>query len=319
MSNETTATTLTEIVNSEWISPAFQDYAHPWSVGTRFALQKDLRGKGSGTVALPRIQSDMGAVSDGGDGVDTEYNAAEGTDLSNTQMDLNEATLTSSEYGVMRTLTDQAREDSIDGFDLLNVIVNDAARILMTALEDDFCALFSSITGSQGTTTADATLRNLSDCISGIRNAGVRAPGGLVGILDDQQALDIEAEAEGTSTDTFVSYENQSAAMMRLVPDANNGLTDGRVFSYKGVDFYQTGLTDTANTGADVVGAVFVRADVAINQAFAAFGVCTSREFTSELERDASLRATEIVCTKRKGVGLIYTPSAQALITDAPE
>jgi len=318
MPNESTATTLTEIVNSEWIRPSFQSYAAPWAVGSKFALEVDLRGKGSGTVALPRIQSDMGAVSDGGGGVDTEFDGAEGTDLSNTQMDLNESTVTSSEYGIMRTLTDSAQEDSIDGFQLLSVIANDAARILQTALEDDFCALFGSVTDTQGATGVDATAANLTSCIAAIRNAGVRAPGGLVAVLDDEQVLNLESDFEGTSTTTYAKYDANAATMMRLSPDANNGLTDGKVFEYKGVSVFQTGLTDTANTGADVVGCVFVNAAAPGNESWAAFAMSVSREFTSELQRDASLRATEIVCTQRKGVAIALNAAASALITDAP-
>lgn len=316
MANETTSTTIEEIVNSEWIRPVFQDYAHDWVVASQYALPLSLIGRASATIALPRIQSDMGTVGDGGGGVDTEYDATEGTDLSNTQLDLNEATITSSEYGIMRTVTDTAREDSIDAFALMQAIIRDCARILTTALEDDVCALFGSFSNTSGTTTVNLALADMNDAIASIRNRGIRAPGGLAFVLDEQQGLDLEAALVATGT-SWAVYPGTAEAQLRAVPDGNNGLTDGRLLSYKGFPVVATGLTDTANTGADVVGAALVRGDESLNAAFAAIGVVTSREFRAATERNESLRAEEIVCTMRKGTGILLDGAGQGIVTDA--
>lgn len=316
MANETTTTTLTEIVNSEWIRPVFQDYAHEFVNATRFCLHQDLRGRGTSTWAQPRMVSDMGTVGDAGGGVDTEYDATEGTVLTNTQLDLAESTISTSEFGIMRTLTDSAQEDVVDGFALVQAIVMDAARILMTALEDDVVALFGSATNVSGATGVNISVANMSDAITAVRQRGVRAPGGMVGVLDQVQISDLEDAFEATST-SWAVYPQANDRVLRIGAAADNGLSTGEVFSFKGVPIYESGLTDTANTAADVVGAVFVRGDVSSNEPFAALGLATSRDFRSEIDRNAALRADEIVCTMRKGTGILQDDSIEALTTDA--
>lgn len=317
MANETTTTTLTEIVNSEWIRPAFQDYAADWLVATQFLLRFDLRGRGTATVAVPSIISDMGTVSDGGAGVDTEYDATEATDLTNTTMDLSEATISTSEYGVMRTITDTALEDTVDGFNMIQEIVNDSARILATALEDDVCALFAGFGTTVGTSGSPLTLTNMSDGVTTIRAAGVRAPDGIVFVLDDEQASEYEAALISTNAAAAV-YAGAADRLLSANPTPNNGLANGHIGFFRQYPVYMTGLTDTANMGADVVGAAFVRGDTAGNARMAALGLAVSREFTVATERNESLRATEVVATQRMGVGELLDAAGVKLVTDAP-
>lgn len=315
MANETTTTTLTEIVNSEWIRPVFQDYSHEFVNATRFCLKQSLVGKGTSTWAQPRPVSDLGTVGDGGTSVDTEFNATEATDLStNLQLDLAESTIATSEYGVRREITDTALEDVIDGFAMVQWIVRDAARILMTALEDDVIGLFGSATNTTGSTGVNITVANVNAAIAALRNRGIRAPGGLVGVLSDTQMGDFTDALEATGT-SWAVYPATADRLMAANRNADNGLTDGRVLSYKNVDFYQSGLVDTANTGADDVGAIFTPAMG--NEGFEALGLAESRPFTSETERNASLRSTEVICTMRAGVGILLQDCIQALVTDA--
>lgn len=317
MANETTSTTLEEVINSEWIRPAFQQYASDWLVAAQFLLRFDLRGKASATVAVPSVVSDMGTVSDGGAGVDTEYNAAEATDLANTQMDLSEATIATAEYGIMRTITDTALEDVVDGMDIMRQIVADSALILATALEDDVCALFAGFANQVGATTVDLTLAVMSSAVVQIRNSGVRAPDGIVFVLDDQAASDYEAALIAGNAAAAV-YAGAADRLLAATPTQNNGLANGQIGFFRQYPVYQTGLTDTANAGADVLSAAFVRGDTPGNAPMAALGLAVSREFTVAMERDESARATEVIATQRLGVGELLDVAGVGIVSDAP-
>ncbi len=314
MANETTTTTLTEIVNSEWIRPVFQDYSHEFVNATRFCLKQSLVGKGTSTWAQPVPVSDMGTVGDGGAGVDAEYNATEATALSNIQLDLGEATISTSELGIRREISDTALEDIVDGFAMVQFIVRDAARILMTALEDDVIALFGSASNTTGATGVNLSVANVNDAIGALRNRGIRAPGGLVAVLSDTQMGDFEDALEATGT-SWAVYPGTADKLMGAERNPDNGLTDGRVLRYKNVDFYQSGLVDTANTGADDAGAMFVPAMG--NEGFEALGLAESRPFTSETERNAASRTTLVVCTLRAGAGILKQDSLEGIVTDA--
>jgi hypothetical protein len=316
MADEVTTTSVDNIINSEWIQPAFQAYAAPWLVATKFLKEYDLQGKGSATVAVPSIVSQLGDPSDGGSSVDTEFNAAEATDLSNTAMTLTEATISTSEYGVMRELTDAAVEDTVDGFDLISEIANDNARILATALEDDVVALFTSFTNTVGANLVDMTLANLDSAIIGIRTRGVRAPDGLVAVLDDEQADNFEVAVTASNSAQAI-YDNTADRFMDIQRDLNNGLTDGRFARYKSTNLYMTGLCDTGNTGDDVVGGVFVP-DTPGNTRMAAMGIAWSRRFRVRAQRDEKSRSVELVATQRAGVSILLNVAGTAVITDGP-
>lgn len=314
--NAVTGTTITNIVNSEWIQPAFQDYAKDWLVAVQFAKQFNLVGRSTATVAVPSLASQMGTVSSGGSGVDTEFDATDGTDLSNTAMSLTEATITAIEFGVMRTITDVALENAVDGFQLIAAIAGDNARILSTALEDDVCALMGTFSNTVGTTGSAMTLANLDTAITGIAKRGVMAPDGLVGVLDDQQWEDFNTALRATSTSINV-HDTSLDRFLAIERDLNNGLTDGRVGRYRNVNLYMTGLTESPNTAADVAGAIFVPATPA-NDLMAAIGVAWARLPKMTTERDESLRATEIVTTQRAGTAELLDVAGVSIITKGP-
>jgi hypothetical protein len=316
MANETTTTTLNDIVYSAVIEPSFLAYATDWVVAQQFARRYSLVGKPSNALDIPRFASDMGTVGDGGTGVDGEFDATQATDLSsNIALDTDKVTITGSEYGFKRIITDNVMEDSIAGIDLMDAVLADGAQILMTAFEDDMCALFASLSNTVGTTTVDVTIAQALAAQVGIRKRGVRAPDGVVYVLDEQQVDDIEALLIANSTSMAV-YAFAQDKLLGVDRQANNGMGNGHVFNFRGYPVYSTGLTDTANAGADVVGACFVPTTAA-NDPFATFGLVDKRMFRAEPQRDASLRASELVFTMRRGIAEITDTSGTAIITDA--
>ena len=317
MANESTTTTLNDVYYSAIVSPLMMDYAHDWVVVTPLLREFSLIGQASNAIDVWSLATDMGTVGANGTSVDGEFDATQATDLSNTALDTNKVTLTASEYGVMRTITDNVLEDSISGIDWLRIVLNDSARILMTALEYDALALlddFSNVSGSSG---SDLTIAQLLAAQTGIRSRGVRAPEGVSYVLDDEQHLNAEAAFIATST----SVTTYAAAADRLFgspgPGPNNGMSNGHTMNFRGAPVYVTGLGPTANAGADVTGACLVHSGPG-NDNMAALGIVWKRMFRLETDRDISLRATEYVATMRAGVGELLDAAGTSIITDAP-
>jgi hypothetical protein len=314
MANETTTTTLTETVYAEYINPMFQGYAKHYSNPSQF-FRPFASGNGSPTISVPRLDSNQGTPNDDGVAVDLEYNATEATDLSNVALSTSESNFSVSEYGIMRTVTDTSLEDSVNGAQLISTILKDAASILMTAANDDGCALFAGLSNSTGSTGVDLSIANVDDALYTLAERGII--GSLVGVLDNQQMRDFFAALQATGTSMAV-YAGAADRLMAANVDGAQGRNEaGETLRYKGVTFHRSGLTDTANAGADVVGAIFLDGRDEANFDLVTFGQASKRPFRAETQRDASLRATEVVCTMRWGCGELQDTSGQKLVTDA--
>ena len=316
MANETTTTTLNDIVYSAVIEPSFLGYAMDWIVAQQFARRFSLVGKPSNALDIPRIASDMGTVGDGGTSVDLEFDGAQGTDLSaNVALDTDKVTVSAAEYAFKRTITDNVMEDSVAGIDLLDVVLSDGAQILMTAFEDDMCALFASLSNTVGSTGVDLTVAQMLAAQVGIRKRGARAVDGVIYVMDEQQVDDLEAAMIAVAANQ-ASYVFAADKLLGVDRTVNNGMGNGHVMNFRGYPVYSTGLTDTANAGADVVGACFTPTTPG-NDKYATYGWVDKRPFRVETERDASLRADEVVFSMRRGVAEITDFSGTAIITDA--
>lgn len=316
MALETTTTSLNDVVYSYVIEPTFLDYAYDWTVATPFFRRFSLVGKPSNVLQVPRLASNMGTVGDNGSGVDTEFDATEGTDLStNTQLATDNVQFTAAEYGLVHKITDNVREDSILGSDV-SMYISNAARILTTAVESSGVALFSGLSNSVGVSGSDLTIAQAVAAADGIRERGCRAPNGVTYVLDDQQYNDLRDACIATGS-SWAMFPAASDRLLDIQKDPINGLGNGRVMSFRGFDVYATGLTITANTAADVVGACFTHTGPG-NDPMATFAIVDKRPFRVETERDATLRADEMVFTTRVAVGEAFDTSGTKIVTDAP-
>ena len=314
MALETTLTTLTELVHSEWINPFILSYAENYKNPSQFLLRMDPTN-GSTTVSAPRWVSDEGDVADEGAAVDGEYDATEATDLGNTALETLDETFSISEYGLMRTVTDHVIESAQSAASVMATLVPNAASTLMAAGNQTACALFSSFTNQSGDTSADPlTIAFVDDAIYDLAERGVT--GELVGILHHDQVRHYMDAIQATSTNV-ASYGAAADRQMAAQTSSDQGRNvEGLAFSYKGVPFYRNGLCSTANTAANVIGAVFCRGDIPAQADMAAIGQGSLREFRVETQRDASLRATEFVFTMRWGCGIVNNAHGQEVISD---
>lgn len=314
MAGETTTTTLTELVYGEWISPFIQSYAGNYKNPSQFLATWNPTN-GSLTVSVPRWVSDQGTVPDDGVGVDTEFNATEGSDLSNTDLETLDSTFSIAEYGLMREITDTVLESAQSAESLLQYIIPDGAATLMAAANDDVCALFASFTGASGATGVNLSVADFDDALYDLADRGVQ--GELVCVLDNQQVRDFNDALQAVGTSMAV-YAGSADRQMSTAFDPNQGRNiEGFAMRYKGVDIYRNALCDTANAGADVVGAMFVRGDLEAQRSTAALGQGSLREFRVETERNASKRTTEVVMTMRWGCGITHDTMGQEITTDA--
>lgn len=316
MANETTTTTANDLTYSAVIEPVLMAVAMDIAEFMPMCRELSLIGKPSNAIDVPRPQSDFGTPGDRGAAVDTEFNTTEGVTLSNVDWGTDKVTGTAAEYGVQMEVTDNVQEDSIDGIDVWDAIETSMMSCLILAINDDICALFQGLTASVGATGVDATVANMLAMQVGIRTRGWRARDGVVYVLDNQFADDVEAQLISTAANQAV-FAASADRLLGYQPSANNGLDNGQVMSFRGYPVWATGLTDSANAGADVVSACFTPAGPQNNVA-ATFGLVWKRMFRLEFDRDISKRSTKAVLTARCSPFELTDGSGTKAVTDAP-
>lgn len=315
MANETTTTTLNDLVQGYVISPVMLAYAMEFIVAHDKFRYWSLVGQPSNVLQVARFAADY-TVNDNGQTLDTEFDATEGAALSNIALDTDNVQFTVSEYGVVRTVTDNVYEDSINGSEFMSKVVADAAHILGLAVEQAAVSLFSGLSNSVGVSGSDLTIAQAIAAADGVRNRGTLAPDGLVYVFDNQAWSDLKTAAIATST-SLLTYGATGEQIVGMSRDASNGLgMDRRVGTFYGIPCYETGVTATANTAADVVSACFTPSSPA-NDAHATFSYVEKRPFRMEVERDSKLRADIAVFTRRCAVGESTDFSGTKLVTDA--
>jgi hypothetical protein len=287
---QTTTTSLTELVNSEFINPAILEYAHDYVVAAPFVNWLDLRGKATKVGSFSKWV------------LDTATDTGETTDLTTEQLETTDVQVTAAEIGLRRDVTDAALEETIIGTQLFDRLVVDAGVLAAISLDDDICALATGFSNTVGLATTDLALSHMVEAQAKIRINGQR--GQLVYILDDQQASDYQA-AQAAATSTTING--------LMAPSV--GIESGYLGTFFGQPVWQTGLCDSSNTGASVNGMCFVRGDT--NPTTSAIGGVITRDVRTELERNASARITEFVMTAKWGVAEISDLSGVKIKTDA--
>jgi len=287
----TDTTALTELVNSEFINPLLLEYAIDYTVAAPYVNLLDLRGKATKKGAFPRWVLDTA----------TDI-TNETTSLSNTTLETTEVTITAAEIGIRRDVSDAVLEETIIGRALFDFLIKDAGNLFAVSLDDDIVALFASFTGAVGTSGSNLTIANMVEAQATVRKQKMKGP--LVYILDDQQALDYQAAQAASTATTVNSFF-----------EVGTGIDSAYLGTFMGAPVWSSGLCDTANTAADVVGACFI--DGSASPASGAIGMVMTRDMTSELQRDASERLTEFVATAKWNVGIVADEAGCEITTDA--
>ena len=226
------------------------------------------------------------AISGGGKSVEVPIYAAvsaaavaDATDLSNTAINPTSVTITASENGIMTTLTDLARNSAPRN------VAADIGKLFGDAIakkiDTDLTALFDGFSTAVGSGSTALTAALVFQSIANVRNAGVSMDG-VSTVLHPMVAYDLKANL----TNTFANANGNDLA--------NEALRNGFVGRLGGVPIYETTNVANDGTAGDYKQGVFHRD---------ALGLAMMQDLKIETQRDASLRADEIVATAVYGVG----------------
>ena len=230
------------------------------------------------------------AVTGGGKSVEVPIYSAvsaaavsEASDLSNTAIDPTSKTITCSEHGIMTTLTDLGRNSAPRN------VAADIGRLFGEAIakkvDKDLTALFGGFSTTVGSASTAMSASLIFQAVAKLRAAGV--PGeNLSAVIHPQVAFDLKSGLTNT-------FANPNPGV------GNEALRSGLVGQIAGVNIFETSnIADASGndpgTTGDYKGAVF-HSD--------ALGLAMMQDLKIETQRDASLRADEIVATAVYGVG----------------
>nr|BAR32021.1 phage major capsid protein, HK97 family (TIGR01554) [uncultured Mediterranean phage uvMED] len=267
MANESTSSTLSELY-TEIVAEA-QFVATEQSIMRNLVRNYTISGGGK-AVEVP-VYSAVSAAA-----------VAEATDLSNTAIDPSSATITASEIGVMTTLTDLARNAAPRN------VAADIGKLFGEAIakkqDQDLIALFDgfSVTSGDGTTAMSAAV--VFNVLSTLRANSLPINECAI-VLHPKIAYDLKANL----TNTFANANANDLA--------NEALRSGFVGRLAGLPVFETANMANTGTAGDYKGGAFHRDAIALAE---------MQGLKIETQRDASLRADEIVATAVYGVGEIH-------------
>lgn len=271
MANESTTTTLNDLLPQIVAEAMFQ--ANEKSIMRGLVKNFTMPLNSGKSIVVPTYPKVAAAA------------VAEGTDLGNTAVSTDGATLTVSEVGVMTTVTDLALRTSSSN------VIADVGRLFGEAIaarmDKDLTALFGSFSTGVGAADQTITVNKIFEAVAKLRQNGVPATD-LACVLHPLVAYDLKA---AIGTQAFAGGDFQTEA-----------LRSGYVGTLAGVPIFESSnMTDASDndpgTTGDYKGALFHRD---------ALGLAMMQDIQIEQQRDASLRATELVATAVYGKGEIF-------------
>ena len=266
MANESTSSTLSELY-TEIVAEA-QFVASEKSIMRNLVKNYAISGGGKAVEVPVYAQVSAAAVS-------------EATDLSNTAIDPTSVTITASEVGVMTTLTDLARNSAPRN------VAADIGKLFGEALarkqDSDLTGLFNGFNSQLGDGTTAISPAVIFNALSTLRANALPANECAV-VVHPKIAYDLKSGL----TNTFAGLDTETS---------NEALRAGFVGTLAGMRIFETSNMSNSGQAGDYIGAAFHKDALAI---------AMMQDVKIETQRDASLRADEIVATSVYGVGEIH-------------
>ena len=278
MANETTSTTISELYTEIVAEALF--VASEQSIMRNLVRNYTIVGGGK-SVEVP-IYATVSASA-----------VAEATDLSNTAVNPSSVTITASEVGIMTTLTDLARNSASRN------VAGDIGRLFGEAIakkvDSDLSALFTGFsTEKGGGAGVELTIQDLFEASAELRTANAPAP--YYGVFHPKQIFNVKKSL----TNTFAGSSN--------IPDlGNEAMRTGFVGTIAGIQIFESSNISVDGSD-DSIGGVFSQD---------ALGLAMMQDLKIESQRDASLRADEIVATAVYGVGELHDSYGVKLTADS--
>ena len=266
MANETTSSTISELY-TEIIAEALF-VAQERSIMRGLVKNYTIAGGGK-SVEVP-IYSAVSAAA-----------VNEATDLSNTAVNPSSVTITASEVGIMTTLTDLGRNSASRN------VASDIGRLFGEAIakkiDTDLTALFDGFSTSVGGAGTELTVAKIFEAAATLRQSGVPAP--YYGVFNPKVIYNVKKSL----TNTFV---NPNGGDLQ-----NEAMRTGFIGQIGGVQIFETSNVDGTTDTDNCKGGVFSQD---------ALGLAMMQDLKLETQRDASLRADEIVATAVYGVSELH-------------
>ena len=205
----------------------------------------------------------------------------EATDLSNTAVDPTSVTITATEKGIMTTLTDLARNSASRN------VAGDIGKLFGEAIakkmDQDLIALFDGFSTSIGGAGTELTIDNIFKAVATLRQANVPMP--YYGVFNPKVIYNVKKSL----TNTFV---NPNGGDLQ-----NEAMRTGFIGTIAGVQIFESSNVDGTTDTDNCKGGIFSQD---------ALGLAMMQDLKLETQRDASLRADEIVATAVYGVGELH-------------
>ena len=218
---------------------------------------------------------------------------SEATDLSNTAINPSSVTITASEIGIMTTLTDLGRNAASRN------VAADIGKLFGEAIakkiDVDLIALFDGFSKIVGGADVAFSAAKLFEATAELRAQGVPTQD-LACVVHPYIAYDLK----GAITNTFANPNPSDVA--------NEAMSTGFVGRVAGVPVYESSNISNTGTTGDYKGALFHRD---------AMGLAMMQDLKIETQRDASLRADEIVATAVYGVSELHDTYGVELMMDS--
>ena len=220
---------------------------------------------------------------------------SEASDLSNTAVNPSSVTITASEIGIMTTLTDLARNSASRN------VAGDIGRLFGEAIakkiDTDLIGLFDSFSKIVGGADVAFSAAKLFEAVAELRNLAVPSSD-LACVVHPYIAYDMKSGVSNT-------FGAGSGATTDI---GNEAMRSGFVGTVAGVPVYESANISNTGTTGDYKGAIFHRD---------ALGLAMMQDLKLETQRDASLRADEIVATAVYGVAELNDTYGVELMMDS--
>lgn len=274
MANEVTtaAASAGELVAAEIVSRLIIDAAYAEAIMPPLVRVADLSGESTLSVEFPKWPL-LAAT-----------NLVEATDLTNTAVDTTSTKVSAGEVGIMITVTDMLLNSTVFGG--LEPFAAELGKALANKVDVDILSAASSFTNSVGTSGQDLTETNFLEALFKLENSNAKGP--YICVLHPVQVHNLRVALKSS---TGAIWGGPSAPAHDI----------GALASLYGVDIFQTTNCASVNVNVDRQGVMMPMG----NQSGLAYVLKTGAR--TEFQRNASLRATEVVVTAVYGQSCVNT------------
>ena len=220
--------------------------------------------------------------------------SGENTDASAQAITPSVVNITTDEIAVMTTLTDTARQSSAD--DVASSIGRLFGETLARKVDETIASKFANFSNVVSAHGDEVTVDDIFNAVKILRQNHVYGP--YVGVFSPAAAYQLKKQLANTTQGNIGDLSNAG----------NQALSQGVIGTIAGVTLYESALVGApAGDSSSAATNAIMTAD--------ALGIAIKKDITIETQRDASLRAEEIVASMTYGVGEIHDDRGVAILS----